>query len=1516
MPSTYTVNLGIEKPATGEQSGTWGDTTNTNFDILDQAINGAVRVTLTGTGTSGSPNQIQITDGATSDGRNKWIEIYSASDLGGPSYVELFPNDAEKILFIRNSLGGNQSILLFQGTYDAARDLEVPAGVDMVVKFDGTGASTATVTDVYTKLRVTELTTPTLTATSLTSTSLTATSADINGGTVDNSVIGGATPAAITGTTITANTSLNIAGDGATVTGIKDEDNMASNSATKLATQQSIKAYVDSQVSTVDTWSEVLANGATSGATSPEVTAGQVLKTDTINETSVGSGVTIDSVLLKDDVVNATDVEVGSISANDGTQAATIANTTGVMTIASSVLTSADINGGSIDGTTIGATTPAAATFTQANFGDNAKAIFGAGSDLEIYHSGTASIIRDSGVGNLSLQAEDFSVQSSDGLSTHIFVDTSTGYTSLGFGGSVKLNTSSTGVDVSGILDATSGFQFGSSDNYLYQSGTDEVTLRVGTRPTYFSFHDLGVSTGVRFNSTSTPLYLGAGQNNHVKISAAETVINEDAGTMDFRVESNNIANMLFVDGSADRVGIGTNAPGSALHVSASSPRITLTDTDTGADHYINADSSVGNLSFDIDVNSETTSPAAVWNLKGTERMRLTTAGRLGIGTSSPASLLHIASTGEAKLTIEGDSNNDAGEEAALLSITSDGGNVGHSIGIEQGTDNDLVIASGEGSASNISSGISFKTKTTGTTTPVEHMYINSTGAVAIGHSAPLGDLHIKSGASGAVTPSSVADELVLESASSGGLTIATENTNGVGSIYFANSDSNAAGRIRYFNSSDFMTFNTNGTERLRLSTNTMWLNAGQNDTDFRLDYLSNSYAIFMRGSDGKVAMGHNLPQGQLHVQSGASGGTSINASADDLVVESSTSGGITILTPNTLNGNIAFADPDDNDVGIITYQHGANAMTFTANTNEFMRGYGNIVVFNEFANDLDFRIESTANTHAFILDASQDSGQGRVGIRTSAPSGPLDVRADSNSSARITTLGKIVVECGSIGDHLRLSHIGAGLTETTASSYMTLGFGTSLGSFTRMGYFGYGSTSGTTWNWVNEIDGADTRIYTQDSSGNGISHLRLSENEINFNVDQIDLDFRVESDTNANALFVRASDSRVGINQSNPQQALDVSGNVTANAFIAKSSTFTTTTDFEILGNGVIRSEEALYLAGGSSAGSNGIFFGTKTVADSTGGWDADITQRMHIRNDGDIFISADVGIGVSSPTQALDVSGSIKASGDVNITGRIGATDGGYGTSGQILSSTGTGTDWIDAAGSYTLPEATSTTRGGIELFSDTDQTVAANAVSATAGRTYGVQLNSAGQAVVNVPWVNTNSGGTVTGSGSNDRVAVWSGSSSLDSSSNLTFNGTTLSVSQLSKGSGTFNICHPLKPDTHRLVHSFIEGPQADNLYRGQATLVGGSATVNIDTEAGMTEGTFVALNRDVQCFVSNESGWTAVKGSVSGNILTIMAQDSACTDTISWLVIGERQDQHMYESTLADENGKIIVEPLIS
>jgi hypothetical protein len=67
----------------------------------------------------------------------------------------------------------------------------------------------------------------------------------------------------------------NLSGTGAvSVTNILDEDNMASDSATALATQQSIKAYVDAQVDTVDTLAEILAIGNTTGGTDLAVSTG------------------------------------------------------------------------------------------------------------------------------------------------------------------------------------------------------------------------------------------------------------------------------------------------------------------------------------------------------------------------------------------------------------------------------------------------------------------------------------------------------------------------------------------------------------------------------------------------------------------------------------------------------------------------------------------------------------------------------------------------------------------------------------------------------------------------------------------------------------------------------------------------------------------------------------------------------------------------------------------------------------------------------------------------------------------------------------------------------------------------------------------------------------------------------------------------------------------------------------------------------------------------------------------
>ena len=148
------------------------------------------------------------------------------------------------------------------------------------------------------------------------------------------------------------------------VDGVIDDDTMAAASATKLATSESIKAYVDNQVGSVDTLSEVLGNGNTSGASDIIISSGQSLTADTISETTVDAGVTIDSVLLKDDGVNATNIEITNLKANDGTAAGSIANSTGAVTITSFISNSVDIGGGAIDDTTIGGTTPNSGAFT------------------------------------------------------------------------------------------------------------------------------------------------------------------------------------------------------------------------------------------------------------------------------------------------------------------------------------------------------------------------------------------------------------------------------------------------------------------------------------------------------------------------------------------------------------------------------------------------------------------------------------------------------------------------------------------------------------------------------------------------------------------------------------------------------------------------------------------------------------------------------------------------------------------------------------------------------------------------------------------------------------------------------------------------------------------------------------------------------------------------------------------------------------------------------------------------
>ena len=418
-----------------------------------------------------------------------------------------------------------------------------------------------------------------------------------------------------------------------------------------------------------------------------------------------------------------------------------------------------------------------------------------------------------------------------------------------------------------------------------------------------------------------------------------------------------------------------------------------------------------------------------------------------------------------------------------------------------------------------------------------------------------------------------------------------------------------------------------------------------------------------------------------------------------------------------------------------------------------------------------------------------------------------------------------------------------------------------------------------------------------------------------------------IDDNADATAITIDSSEN-VGIGETTVNSKLEIkqgSGNWYEGIRINRSSN---TTQFGTFSN----NSGATFIGAADTTGgsNNALLFGNSTDGTT-------FTERMRIDSSGN------VGIGTSSPTEKLTVNGALAITGalsdDRTSTGAMDFSSGvtrfvSYGASGtggifafRTASGGASSTERmrIDSSGNVgiaTSNPATTLTVSGDDLndssptirLTNTKGSGSWQSLTGDLGRLEFFTEDTSGVA----PYVT----GRITSN--NDAT---SGSRTLPSGalnfftrgyneSSLTLAMTLSSGGALSKSSGSFKIDHPLesKKDTHHLVHSFVEAPQADNIYRGVVTLVDGTATINLDTEAGMTEGTFVLLNTNTSCFTSNESDWDAVKGSVSGNILTISCQNTSSIATVSWLVIGERHDQHMIDTDWTDDNGKVIVEPL--
>ena len=133
--ATYTSANAIKKISTGDESGTWGDSTNNNFDIIDRAANGFVSIALSGTSYTLSLS----TTAVLSDGHYKAINFTGTP--GGTCTVTLEQNDKARLYMILNST--DQSLSITQGS---GANVTIATTKSAIVLADGAGSGAA-VTD-------------------------------------------------------------------------------------------------------------------------------------------------------------------------------------------------------------------------------------------------------------------------------------------------------------------------------------------------------------------------------------------------------------------------------------------------------------------------------------------------------------------------------------------------------------------------------------------------------------------------------------------------------------------------------------------------------------------------------------------------------------------------------------------------------------------------------------------------------------------------------------------------------------------------------------------------------------------------------------------------------------------------------------------------------------------------------------------------------------------------------------------------------------------------------------------------------------------------------------------------------------------------------------------------------------------------------------------------------------------------------------------------------------------------